>query len=135
MIFSRNSGFSVPCCQFVLNGKGEAIDNGWLETSAALYYAKLIIGLGQYLSCFPEQLKDGIPDDLKHPSYHNHKRSKHVSICQKILHTSHASPQAHYRVGHFRLLSSPWYKNKRNHVIFVEGTFVNGRVKTVLPIV
>jgi hypothetical protein len=95
------------------------------------WYARLLSGLGMYLSCFPEQLRDGPPSDLQHPSHHKHKISRTIGISPKVV-THHDGPRPHYRVGHFRLLSSDRFVNKRGQVTFVRATFVNGKAKTVL---
>jgi hypothetical protein len=95
------------------------------------WMAKLIIGLGMYIECFPEQIADGIPFDLKHPNHFRKMQSKTISIAPSVF-TNHNSPIPHYRTGHFRLLSSEYYKNKRWKVVFVSGCFVKGKAQTVL---
>lgn len=96
------------------------------------YYGKLFCGLAMYWSCFPETVKDGVPEDLKHTAYHNNPVNKTVSVSPEIFHGDHASPTAHFRKGHFRCLRSEKFKNKRFQVVFVHETFVNGKAKTVL---
>ena len=41
-------------------------------------------------------------------------------------------PCPHYRVGHFRYLSSERFRVKRGMTVFVHGAFVKGKAKTVL---
>lgn len=101
------------------------------------WYVKLIAGIALYKSCFPEAVIDGFPVDLKHPAHHDFKNIKTLGIADKIrqsLGGTHASPTAHYRHGHFRVLRSERFTHMRGHVIFVTATFVNGRAKTVLTL-
>jgi hypothetical protein len=94
---------------------------------------KLIVGLALYLSAFPETLKDGLPDDLKHPSHHAHNNAFTVAISEKVRAVgTHNSPMPHFRVGHFRVLRSEKFTNKRFQAVFVHGTFVKGKAATVL---
>jgi len=44
----------------------------------------------------------------------------------------HASPEGHFRRGHFRVLKSERFVNKRWQSVFVRQTFVGGEAKTVL---
>ena len=97
------------------------------------WFARLISGLGLYWNCFPETIKDGIPEDLQHPAYHANKSNRTISVSSKIFGGDHASPTAHFRKGHFRCLRSERYKNKRFQVVFVHETFVGGKAKTTIP--
>lgn len=96
----------------------------------ASWFIRFVVGIGMYIGCFPEQMIDGIPEDLKHPSHHNNRINKTIKISPKIIERD--GPRPHYRSGHFRLLSSDFYKNKKGQVIFIHGTFVKGKVKTIL---
>jgi hypothetical protein len=93
----------------------------------------LFVGLSLYLSCFPETIINGLPSDLKHPSHHKHKDVFTVGISEKVkLGGTHDSPTPHFRVGHFRVLRSEKFTNKRFQTVFVHETFVKGTAKTVL---
>lgn len=98
-------------------------------TDGVMWAAKLIVGLGMYLSCFPDQIKAGIPDDLKHSNYYQGQR-RTIGISEKVI--IRDGPTPHYRVGHFRMLQSARYKNKKGQVVFVHGCFVKGKAETVL---
>ena len=98
-------------------------------TATDIWYAKLIVGLGMYLNCFPDMLHDGLPEDLKHPSYHKRLKARTIGIAPQVI--MHDGPCPHYRVGHFRLLTAERYVNKKGQVVFVHGTFVKGRAQTV----
>lgn len=99
-----------------------------------IWHVKLIVGLGMYISAFPETVKDGPPDNLKHPSHHQYPDAKTIGISERIsLGGTHASPIAHFRKGHFRLLQSEKFTKKRFQAVFVHETFVNAaKAKTVL---
>lgn len=107
-----------------LNGEGSA-------SEAALWYVRLVLGLGMYVSCFPEVVKAGPPEDIKHPAFHNHKTSRTIGLAEAIT-ESHGSPSAHFRRGHFRVLRSEKFTKKRFQVVFVKETFVGGKAKTIL---
>lgn len=115
----------------------DTLTNNVRETiiSEDTWYVKLLAGLGLYMSCFPDAIIDGIPSWLKHPAHHQHKVIKTITIADKIkldAGGTHDSPTAHFRVGHFRLLVSPRFVNKRFQTVFVCGTFVKGKCKFVL---
>ena len=38
----------------------------------------------------------------------------------------------HLRRGHFRMLSSDYFKNKQGQIVFVKSSFVKGNAKTVI---
>lgn len=96
-----------------------------------MWYAKLVVGLGMYMQCFPEAVKSGPPSDLKHPSHHKYETSLTIESSPKIYGT-HDSPIAHFRRGHFRVLASERFTHKRFQTVFVRETFVAGTSKTVL---
>lgn len=101
----------------------------------SIYRAKLICGLGMYINCFPETLVHGFPEDLKHPSHHQHAAPLTIAVTEKVrqsLGGTHDSPTPHFRAGHFRVLKSEKFTKKRFQVVFVREAFVNGRAKTVL---
>ena len=62
------------------------------DTSAIDYgtefeiHSRLLSSLGMYLSCFPEMLKDGPPDDVKHPSYHQYADAKTIGNIARSPH-------------------------------------------------
>ena len=105
-------------------------DAGKLPTEV-LRYVKLLVGLGMYLACFPEQAVDGIPQDLRSSrAFDVVKHPVTIGVSEKIV--SRDGPCPHYRSGHFVLLSSNRYVNKKGQVVFRHGCFVKGKAKTVL---
>jgi hypothetical protein len=126
MTWSAGNAENLAVCQAVT-------DEPCVLPQAAIWYAKLIVGLGMYINCFPETVKDGFPDDLKHPSHHQYNDPKTIGIAEAVCFGgTHDSPMAHFRRGHFRVLRSEKFKNKRFQAVFVRETFVNGKAKTVL---
>lgn len=109
----------------------ETITNGRRD-EAGFWYAKLVVGLGMYLSCFPDQIKPGIPDDLRHPNHFKGIQARTIGISEKVV--MRDGPTPHYRVGHFRFLESERYKNKKGQAVFVHGCFVKGKAETVLAL-
>lgn len=89
----------------------------------------LVLGVGLYVKCFPQALKEGFPDFAKHPAHYKGEKCASVSSVPEIIERS--GPVPHFRHGHFRVLSSARYTNKRYQVVFVSETFVKGKVKTV----
>ncbi len=97
-------------------------------------HVRLLNALGLYLSCFPEMLRAGPPDDVKHPSHHQYAVSKTIDISPKVrvLHSERGEVTAHFRKGHFRTLRSDRFTHKRFQVVFIRATFVKGESLTVL---
>lgn len=101
--------------------------------SSILKYIRFVAGLGMYLSCFPEMLKDGPPDDVKHPSYHQYADIKTVGISPQVrIHSERGEVTPHFRRGHFRVLRSEQFTKKRFQVVFVRQCFVKGEAVTIL---
>jgi len=100
-----------------------------LLRDSEMWYIKLIVGLGMYLSCFPDQIKPGIPDDLKHANHYGGTKQT-IGISETVM--MRDGPTPHYRVGHFRILQSDRYTHKRGQAVFVQGCFVKGQAETVL---
>ena len=96
------------------------------------YYAKLILGIGMYLSCFPETMRDGVPEELCNLSMHKYSQVKTILISDKICINQGAGVTPHFRCGHFRILKAERFINKRGQVIFVHETFVKGTANTIV---
>lgn len=126
--FSRGNSQNLGSLAVKLDDEARASECG-------MWYAKLIVGLGMYANCFPETVRCGLPEDLKHPAHHQHKASRTIGIAEKVRLTAHGSPLPHFRSGHFRLLSSERFTKKRFQSVFVSETFVNkAKAKTVLTL-
>ena len=93
-------------------------------------YIKLLIGMCLYKRCFPQSVRDGLPNDCSHPNYYNN--SKTINIVDEILESDGVRTiTPHIRSGHLRLLKDDRYVNKKNQVIFIEACFVKGKSKTI----
>jgi hypothetical protein len=106
-------------------------------TDERLWYYKLVAGLGMYIGAFPDMMRHGPPQDLKHPSMHKYVEQATIGISPRVVNPhqggTHASPDAHYRKGHFRVLRSAVFIKKRYQSVWVHEAFVKGsRVETVL---
>ena len=96
-------------------------------------HARLLNALGLYLSCFPEMLRGGPPDDVKHPAHHQYLVSKTIGISPKVrVQTERGEVTAHFRKGHFRVLRSEHFIHKRWKAVFIKATFVKGEALTIL---
>lgn len=82
-----------------------------------------------YASCFPDYIISGTPGNLFQPWTYTGKKVT-VYVAPEVVTRDGVTP--HYRVGHFRLLSSERFVNKKGQIVFVHGTFVKGHAKTVL---
>jgi len=98
------------------------------------YIVKLIVGLGLYASCFPEVIKDGPPQDLKHPANHQYEHPVQIGVAKEVFSQggTHESPVAHFRKGHFRVLRSEKFTHKRFQSIWIRDMIVKGKAVTVL---
>jgi hypothetical protein len=103
-------------------------------------HGELVLGLRNlvssaiaYISCFPETVVAGIPEDLKHPNHFRKTKCYSVGVSPKVAAVgTHDSPCPHYRTGHWRHLKSEKFKKKRGQTIFIAGVFVKGKATTVL---
>jgi hypothetical protein len=95
-------------------------------------YTRLALNLLMYEMCFPGCVNVGVPEDISNPNrYRKIPSPKTVSVTKDILHDDHSTITPHFRSGYFRVLSSDYYKAKRNKVVFTRATFVRGTAKTV----
>jgi len=83
-----------------------------------------------YLQAFPDMVKIGIPDNLKHAPRYKDSACFDVSVSPSLV--VHGSPVPHYRSGHFRYLKSERFTKMRGKTIFVHGVFVKGKAQTVV---
>lgn len=91
---------------------------------------RFLNGLALYDKCFTGIIVDGVPDDLKHAPRYNPKTARHL-VEHPDIKGDGGTVSPHFRTGHFRLLSSERFKNKRGQVVFVSECFVKGHAQTV----
>ena len=92
---------------------------------------KLAVNLIAYMKCFPECVKDGVPDVNNSNTYRYKENSVQLKVSEKIKETVKGTIRPHFRSGYFKLLSSDFYKEKRGKLIWVSETMVNAKSKTV----
>ena len=92
---------------------------------------KFAINLIAYMECFPECIRDGVPDTHNSNTYRYKDRSVQLGVSDKITETVKGSMRPHFRRGYMKFLSSDFYKNKRGQLVWVSETTVNAKSKTV----
>jgi hypothetical protein len=101
---------------------------------------RFIFNVFLYIKCFPDYVKDGVPDDLtnKNQTILDRKinfgelniKNKNVSI-STYKNIENKSP--HFRSGHFMHLESDRYVNKQHQIVWRSETMVKGfKAKTVI---
>lgn len=93
---------------------------------------RIVFGLALYATCFPNAVREGFPDFAKHPAHYKGKHCSTIGLVPQIV--EHDGPSPHFRNGHYRLLQSERFTNKRWQIVFVRETFVQGKVKTVTEV-
>lgn len=95
---------------------------------------RLAINTISYMNCFPDCVTDGVPKDLLFERNENKStRNLTFQVSEKIRENENL-PQSkipHFRKGHFRLLQSEYFANKKGQIVFVAETMVKGKAKTV----
>lgn len=91
----------------------------------------LAVNLLAYMKCFPECVKEGVPDTNNSNTYRYKDRSVQLGTSEKITATVRGAMRPHFRKGYFKLLSSEFYTKKRGQLIWVSETMVNSKSKTV----
>jgi len=93
------------------------------------------VNLLTYMRCFPECVKDGVPEDNKDKLYIPQGQSIQLGASdkmQEIIRDTTGQKRPHYRTGYFKTLTSDFYTHKKGQVIFVRETMVNAKAKTVV---
>lgn len=102
------------------------------ETSASLIKDfTLAVNLIAYMKCFPECVRDGVPNVNNSNTYRYKERSIQLGTSDKVYSTVKGAMRPHFRKGYFKLLSSEFYTNKRGKLIWVKETMVNSKSKIV----
>lgn len=86
------------------------------------------INLMVYMDIFPECIKTGCPTINKSPS----RKNITVNLTEKLAKSdTEREVSPHMRMGHFRVLKSERYTNKRFQAVYVKPCMVKGRAETV----
>jgi len=94
---------------------------------------RLAINTIAYMNCFPDCVVDGVPNNLFERSEDLSAKNFTLQLSAKIKENDNSplSKIPHFRKGHFRLLKSDYFANKKGEIIFVTETMVKGKAKTV----
>lgn len=94
---------------------------------------RLAINTIAYMKCFPDCVADGVPKDMLEKTTPDRAGSFTVGLSDKIRDNGNSplSKIPHFRKGHFRVLHSDYFANKKGQVVFVAETMVKGKAKTV----
>ena len=125
--------FALPYCWKELLDRSS--ENSEVFARGASLIPPFIPAALAYMEAFPEQVRAGVPEDLKHPAHYRRTENMSVGVAPQIRNSNggtHASPEGHYRVCHLRFLRSQRFRNKRFQFVLVDGTFVGkGEARTV----
>lgn len=94
------------------------------------HYEDSILKLGivflQYISTFPETVRNGLP---KHCTIQNSFKNKKqtVRLSPKISIHNSLSRTPHFRSGYFKTFKSDFFVHKKGQTIYVKESFVNGK--------
>lgn len=92
----------------------------------------IIFNLFLYIDAFPQCLHDGPPNLTIKKPYLNLMNSAKVQAHPIIIQQHKKSlTSPHFRRGHFKILKSERFSNKRFQTIYVSPTIVNGKSETV----
>lgn len=93
---------------------------------------RLALNTIAYMNCFPDCVAHGVPKDILEKHVGKANRNITLYLSDKIKdENSSASKIPHFRKGHFRVLHSDYFANKKGQIIFVSETMVKGKAKTV----
>lgn len=94
---------------------------------------RLAINTIAYMKCFPECVAEGVPSMTFTNAEVVSKRNINFGITEKITDPK-GTPNSkipHFRKGHFRMLRSDYYSNKKGQLIYINETMVKGSAKTI----
>jgi hypothetical protein len=108
-------------------GFGQELSGKKIDAVASV--ASIVFGVSLYMKAFPDTVVEKKYNDVS-KKYRGTKII--VGRSQTMDSENHSAKSPHWRRGHFRLLSSDRYKDKKGKVVFVRGTFVKGKAYDVL---
>ncbi len=94
---------------------------------------RLAINTIAYMICFPDCVEDGVPKNLFERGETKMPKNFSLQLSEKIKESDNnqLSKIPHFRKGHFRVLQSDYFTNKKGKIVFVAETMVKGKAKTV----
>jgi hypothetical protein len=90
---------------------------------------QMIINMMLYMAAFPEMVENGAPESDR--IEYSGKKAKYIRSNVIVKEMARGDVDAHYRRGHFKMLTAERYTKKKGEIIYVRPTFVNGRCVTV----
>lgn len=83
------------------------------------------------MSSFPNCIADGVPKDLLEKHIPKNNKNLTFGISNKIKDTENysLSKSPHFRRGHFKLLDSDYFTNKKGQLIFIAETMEKEKQK------
>lgn len=92
---------------------------------------KMCFNAISYTECFSENVRDGVPADLKEKASKS-ENAKTLTPFKEIENFTQKDITAHFRHAHFRFCGSDYYKAKKGKWVFVKGSMVNAEAKTII---
>ena len=94
---------------------------------------RLAINTIAYMKCFPECVTVGVPRISYDLDEARSERSITFQLTEKITDSDNKqrSKIPHFRKGHFKVLRSDYFVQKKGQIIYVPETMVKGKAKTV----
>lgn len=92
---------------------------------------RFLFGFSLYIDAFPDTVVPAKIEDVRHLNHYKgvrHMVRQHPAIAEE----ARGAVSPHWRRGHFRVLESDKFVNKRFQTVYVRGTFVKGRAFEVL---
>jgi len=85
------------------------------------------------MKCFPECVSEGVPKITKERDEKRSENNISLGLSTKITDTdkSQKTRVPHFRKGHFKVLRSDYFKNKKGQIIYITETMVKGKAKTI----
>jgi hypothetical protein len=93
--------------------------------------AALVFGLSLYMDAFPDAVVPAADGQI-HVAKHYHGARHTVARVPAVGDEERNQVSAHWRRGHFRLLTSPKFVHKQGQTVWIHGTFVKGTAFDVL---
>lgn len=92
---------------------------------------RLAINLLAYMQCFPDLVKDGVPNNIpKEPVTRSYQIGTADSL-KEVNDDTGRKNTPHFRKAHFRKLRSDYYTHKKGQIVLVQETMVNGKAKSI----
>lgn len=123
---NKNGGFRLIIPENINHDTSETINESEDYQEGMM---RCVLNMLAYIQAFPEKVTERAPLVVSGEFRGNGKKNYSIGVHEDIIDRSGVRP--HFRSGHFRMLSSDKFVNKKGQVVFVRSSFVHGRAKTV----